>query len=71
MLWLRPAYQLERSGVELLGGPAEPSLQIEAALSARVGRKPAFPRDALPAGLAMVIRRSGKSRAYRGSQLVR
>jgi len=45
--WLRSAYQLERSGVELLGTRADGSAQIEAALVAPIARKPAFPRDAV------------------------
>jgi hypothetical protein len=45
--WLRPAYQLARSGVDLLGARPAVAAQIEADLSAPAGRKPAFPRDAV------------------------
>lgn len=45
--WLRPAYQLGRSGVELLGTRTDGDIQIEAALIAPAARKPTFPRDAL------------------------
>lgn len=45
--WLRPAYQLARSGVDRLDLRAQPDVEVEAALSIRGGRKPAFPRDAL------------------------
>jgi len=45
--WLRPTYQLARSGVEALTAREKPEAQMEAALHAPAARKPVFPRDAL------------------------
>jgi hypothetical protein len=45
--WLRPDYQLARSGVDLLRAAPAADGQIEAALSAPAARKPTFPRDAV------------------------
>jgi hypothetical protein len=45
--WLRPAYQLERSGIALIGSRTDAGTQVEATLTAPTSRKPAFPRDAL------------------------
>ncbi len=44
--WLRPEYQLSRSGVEMLGVRQELNAQIEATLTLSIS-KPAFPRDAI------------------------
>lgn len=45
--WLRPDYQLARSGVEMLATRPGMGKQIEAVLPEAVARKPAFPRDAI------------------------
>lgn len=45
--WLRPDYQLARSGVEMLAARPGMAEQIEAPLPAAAARKPAFPRDAI------------------------
>jgi len=44
--WLRPAYQLARSGVAVIAARPETDMQIEADF-APASRKPAFPRDAI------------------------
>nr|WP_245896933.1 DNA methyltransferase [Sphingomonas fennica] len=44
--WLRPEYQLARSGVEMLA-PKPAAVQIEAELAAAAAGKPPFPRDAI------------------------
>jgi len=57
--WLRPAYQLARSGVESLGAQGDQGIQIEAALPAPVVRKPSFPRDALGQTAAVLLHLRG------------